>query len=197
MATRSPATVTHSARRFVLAGAAFLLVALGALPVGTPRRAVVASVFAAGLGLTMAVAGVDPALGVAHYRLNLLGSLGLSIVGPGYRFYPPTVGDWPGTTDRAAVASLICPAGGLAVDAAGLIAGVALLADAGVALALVGRWAVPTSRRRRSARIRRDCLGPIRSITYMLSWRKQNSLYAHAVPGIMSLPLTYNLCLTT
>ena len=54
-----------------------------------------AGVAVVGLGLTFAVAGPRPGLVALHYRLALLGFLGLSIVGVTYQFYPPSVCRFP------------------------------------------------------------------------------------------------------
>ncbi|MFB6107675.1 MAG: hypothetical protein ABEJ82_02395 [Haloplanus sp.] len=97
-------------------------------------RTVLVAVAAGGLGvllgLSFAVAGPTPRLVAAHRALNLLGLLGLSVVGVSYQFYPPTVGGRWWTTDRTARASVVLLAGGLALAVAGLVAGV----DAVVAL---------------------------------------------------------------
>ncbi|WP_225335572.1 hypothetical protein [Halomicrobium urmianum] len=95
-------------------------------------------VLAALLGVSFAVAGVDPALAAAHYRLNVLGLLGLSIVGVSYQFYPPAVGRFRGAGDRTALAAIGLVAAGLLVEVAGLTTAVGLAAVAGRALALAG-----------------------------------------------------------
>ncbi|WP_435345874.1 hypothetical protein [Haloarchaeobius sp. HRN-SO-5] len=85
------------------------------------------------LGLWFAVAGSTAGLPTSHLRLNLLGFLGLTILGVGYQFYPPAVGVYRGASDRTAYLSLGCLGGGLALQVVGL------LAPAQVALVL-GRW---------------------------------------------------------
>lgn len=67
------------------------------------------------LGVQFAFADVG-GLVTAHYRLNVLGFLGLTVLGAAYQFYPPTVGEWPGTDDRTAAASIGFIAFGLALD---------------------------------------------------------------------------------
>ncbi|MEF8757014.1 MAG: hypothetical protein V5A33_02145, partial [Halobacteriales archaeon] len=99
---------------------------------------VVAGVAAAGLGAWMAVAGVDPGVAAAHRQLNILGLLGLSIVGAAYQFYPPAVGPWRFSTDRTARVSIAALAGGLAVQSAGLIAGWPAVTAVGEAVGAFG-----------------------------------------------------------
>jgi hypothetical protein len=72
----------------------------------------------------------------AHFRLNLLGSPGLTILGAPYQFYPPAVGQFRGGSDRTAFAPLGLLAGGLAVQVPGLALG-SWLALAGELLATV------------------------------------------------------------
>jgi hypothetical protein len=109
--------------------------------------AMLAGVAGVSFGLHFATAGVDAALVPAHYRLTLLGFLGLSIVGVAYQFYPPTVGTFPGAGERTAWVSYLGFAGGLAVEVAGVVAdasGIAVgseVALAGRALALGGALA--------------------------------------------------------
>ena len=90
------------------------------------------------LGLDFAVRGVTGPLAVAHRRANLLGFLGVTIVGVAYQFYPPAVGTFPGADDRTALASLVALAGGLGVEIVGLATGASAVVTAGEALAAVG-----------------------------------------------------------
>ncbi|MDY7082345.1 MAG: hypothetical protein SXQ77_08075, partial [Halobacteria archaeon] len=53
-------------------------------------------VIAVAFGLYFAFAGLRGNLAVAHARLNLLGFLGLTIMGVAYQFYPPRVGSFRG-----------------------------------------------------------------------------------------------------
>ncbi|WP_232703528.1 hypothetical protein [Halobacterium wangiae] len=95
------------------------------------------------LGLGFATGMLAPTAGrvLAHLRLNVLGLLGLSIVGVTYQFYPPTVGVFPGSDDRTALASILLLAGGLWVEAGGRLTETGGVARLGVALGLVGALA--------------------------------------------------------
>jgi hypothetical protein len=72
-----------------------------------------------GLGLSFALGGFTPAIAASHLRVNVFGLLGLSVVGVVYQFYPPAVGRWPGTTNRAAGVTLVVLATGIAASALG------------------------------------------------------------------------------
>jgi hypothetical protein len=50
-----------------------------------------AGVVGVGLGVWFAISGIDPTHVAAHLRVNLLGFLGLTIVGATDQFYPPAV----------------------------------------------------------------------------------------------------------
>lgn len=91
-----------------------------------------------GLGLSMAVGGFDFATASAHARVNLLGFLGLTIVGVSYQFYPPAVGTFPGAGDRTAALAMAAIASGLALQVGGLLAGVDTVATLGVTVAALG-----------------------------------------------------------
>lgn len=82
--------------------------------------AVVAAVVALVLALYLAVVARPASLVSVHYRFALVGFLGLTIVGATYQFYPPTVGAWPGSTNRTARTVAGCVAGGLALQIVGL-----------------------------------------------------------------------------
>lgn len=73
-------------------------------------------------GLDFALTGITPAMATAHFRVNVLGFLGLTVIGVTYQFYPPTVGSFPGASDRTALASIIGIAGGLLLEIVGLLA---------------------------------------------------------------------------
>jgi hypothetical protein len=103
-----------------------------------PLAGAVAGVAGVALGAQFAFAGVPPGGVVAHYRLNLLGFLGLTVVGLAYQFYPPAVGTFPGADDRTALVSLACLAAGVGTEAAASLAGVAAGATLGRLLALAG-----------------------------------------------------------
>lgn len=87
------------------------------------------------LGLQFAFVGTGGMV-TAHYRLNVLGFLGLTILGASYQFYPPTVGTWPGAADRTAAVSVALIALGLVVDA--VAAAGSLPTALGPAIALLG-----------------------------------------------------------
>lgn len=108
---------------------------VGFYPVGL---GLLAGVAAALLGLHMATAGPAPAIVEAHARLNLLGFLGLTVVGVTFQFYPPAAGRFPGASDRTGVAVVALLVVGLLVEVAGLLVGVAVLVPAGRALTLAG-----------------------------------------------------------
>jgi hypothetical protein len=99
---------------------------------------VIAGVAAVGLGLSFAFGGLDATLAVAHRRLNLVGLLGLSVVGALFQFYPPSVGRSRLAGDRTAAAALALLGGGLAVEMAGLLARTQPLVLGGRALVLGG-----------------------------------------------------------
>lgn len=100
-----------------------------------------AGVVAVGLGVTFAV-GVPRAEWVAfHYRVNLLGFLGLAIVGVAYQFYPPAVGGFPGASDRTALGSIAAVAGGLGLEGVARPLSVEVLVAAGQWVTLGGALA--------------------------------------------------------
>lgn len=104
---------------------------------------VLAGVSAVALGLTFAFGEVGAWAPTAHFRLNVLGFLGLTIVGVAYQFYPPAVGTFPGAGDRTALASIGLLGGGLAVQVVGM-AWRPWLATAGEVLTLAGALAYGT-----------------------------------------------------
>lgn len=77
-------------------------------------------VLAVALGLSFAFGHLSPSLALAHVRLNVLGFLGFTIVGVAYQFYPPTIGTLRGASNRTALLSIGCLAGGLLVQTIGL-----------------------------------------------------------------------------
>ena len=103
----------------VLAGAVF---GVGGVLLGTH--------FAFG---TMSLSMID-----AHLRLNLLGFLGLTIIGVAYHFYPPAAGSFRGAGDGTAVASIVFVAGGLFLEVLGLLTALDTLVVGGRIGALVG-----------------------------------------------------------
>jgi hypothetical protein len=74
----------------------------------------------------------------AHFRLNVLGFLGLTVVGATYQFYPPTVGTVPGASDRTALTAAVLIGLGLLGELGGAIARAELAVGAGRAVALAG-----------------------------------------------------------
>ena len=86
-----------------------------------PLAGGIAGVGAVALGVWFALVGLDSALIAAHLRLNLLGFLGLTIVGVVYQFYPPNVGSFRGANDRTALVSIGLLAAGLGIEAGGLV----------------------------------------------------------------------------
>ncbi len=76
-------------------------------------------------------------LRLTHARLNVLGFLGLTIIGVAYQFYPPNVGSFLGANDETALASIALIASGLVVETASSVTSVSLLLP-GRLLTLVG-----------------------------------------------------------
>jgi hypothetical protein len=120
--------------------------------------AVLSGLAGVALGVGFAFGNLEPTTChvLAHFRLNVLGLLGLSIVGVVYQFYPPAVGVLPHSGDRTALASIAALAVGLWVEAAGRLAsngGVTTVgAVLGVLGALVFAYAVTSALRARAAR---------------------------------------------
>lgn len=82
-----------------------------------------AGVLAAVIGLLFAVDGVTAARIAAHARLNLLGLLGLTIVGISYQFYPPGVSSLPLVDDRTAYFALGLLTAGLFLEVGAILVG--------------------------------------------------------------------------
>lgn len=97
-----------------------------------------AGTLAALIGLLFAFDGVTTARIAAHTRLNLLGLLGLTIVGVSYQFYPPGVSSLPLIDDRTALLALALLGGGVLAEAGGLLAGLESVRAGGRALAAGG-----------------------------------------------------------
>lgn len=95
-------------------------------------------VIAVAVGLSFAFGRVSPALVYAHLRLNLLGFLGLTIIGIAYQFYPPAVGTLPGASDRAALTSILCVGSGLLIQVIGFIGQLPPVITLGELVALAG-----------------------------------------------------------
>ncbi|SEP05471.1 hypothetical protein SAMN04487948_11239 [Halogranum amylolyticum] len=95
-------------------------------------------VVAAALGVGFAIGHSASSAVLAHLRLNLLGFLGLSIVGIAYQFYPPAIGTLPGASNRTAFVSIGALAGGLFGQTVGLVGGVPAATTLGELSTLVG-----------------------------------------------------------
>jgi len=89
-------------------------------------------------GLHFATAGPTPALVTAHYRLTLLGFLGLSIVGVAFQFYPPNAGTFPVANDRTGFAAIGGLAAGLLLQVGGLGATIPAVATLGAVVSTAG-----------------------------------------------------------
>ena len=103
-----------------------------------PLVGVLLGVAGVGLGTSFAFVGIDPALAVAHRRLNVLGLLGVSILGVIFQFYPPAVSQWPGDGDRLALASIALVGTGVVAAAIGPLTAAALERAGGGLIALGG-----------------------------------------------------------
>lgn len=99
---------------------------------------VIAGAIGVSIGLGFGIGYLDPILIQSHYRLNLLGFLGLSVIGVSYQFYPPGVATFRGGGDRTAYVAIALLGGGLVVELIGLGLGVPLVAVAGELLTLTG-----------------------------------------------------------
>lgn len=97
-----------------------------------------AGVVAVALGLVFALDGVSGDLVLVHARLNLLGFLGLTIVGVSYQFYPPAVGTFRGAGDRTALVAILLLAVGLVVELGGALLESSPVVTGGHGLALAG-----------------------------------------------------------
>jgi hypothetical protein len=93
---------------------------------------------AALLGVHVAFARRAGGLVAAHFRLAVLGFLGLTIVGASYQFYPPSVGTFRGAGDRTAFGTIALLLGGVLVEAGGLLADATVAVTAGRALSVLG-----------------------------------------------------------
>lgn len=95
-------------------------------------------VLAVALGLAFAFGHRSPVLELVHFRLNVLGFLGLTIVGVAYQFYPPAVGTLPAASDRTALVSIGLLAGGLLAQLASVFVAVLPLLLVGELMTLLG-----------------------------------------------------------
>lgn len=92
-------------------------------------------------GLHFATGGPTPSLVTAHYRLTLLGFLGLTIVGIAFQFYPPNAARVRFADDRTGFAAIGALAAGLTLQVGGLAAGRPTVVVAGELVSLVGALA--------------------------------------------------------
>jgi hypothetical protein len=95
-------------------------------------------VLAVALGLSFAFGHLSPSLALAHVRLNVLGFLGLTIVGVAYQFYPPAIGTFRGASNRTALLSIGSLAGGLLIQVTGIIGQLWSVTLFGELLTLIG-----------------------------------------------------------
>jgi hypothetical protein len=101
----------------------------------------VAGLVGVALGLVFAFDAPTAELVTAHRRVNVLGFLGLAIVGVSYQFYPPAVAQFLDDADRAALAVIGLLAGGLALEVAGLATGGGAATTAGRVVGTAGALA--------------------------------------------------------
>lgn len=141
-------------RRFLMAGAMLEAVAVclfaatvGGMFVRSSRRrvggygivvGVASGVGGVLLGLSFAFGAATGSLTTLHLRLNVLGFLGLVIVGLAYHFYPPSIGELPGSSDRTAFASILGVWLGLSAHTVAVFGGLQRLDTAGTVLTLAG-----------------------------------------------------------
>lgn len=90
------------------------------------------------LGLSFAFGRMTAALIIAHLQLNLLGFLGLTIIGFTLQFFPPNAGQFRGATDRTALLVIISIVCGLFLIVFGTIEESVLLITTGNGFALIG-----------------------------------------------------------
>lgn len=93
------------------------------------------------LGLLFAFDGVSNSLATLHLRLNVLGFVGLTIVGLAYQFYPPSVGALPGSSDRTAGLSILGIGLGLSFQIVAVLGDVTAFTAIGTLLTLLGSLA--------------------------------------------------------
>ncbi|WP_416841338.1 hypothetical protein [Haloferax sp. DFSO52] len=74
----------------------------------------------------------------AHLQLNLLGFLGLVVVGFAFLFYPPTAGRFRGATARTARMAIAVLVVGLTISVVGRLAGWSVLSSFGDGVVLLG-----------------------------------------------------------
>lgn len=90
------------------------------------------------LGISFAFGQPTSSLVHAHFRLNVLGFLGLTIIGIAYQFYPPAIGTLRGASYRTARVSIATIAGGLLFQVIGFIGQVPFVIQVGELLTFIG-----------------------------------------------------------
>ena len=98
----------------------------------------VLGVVGVGLGVAFAYAAATSGLVRAHLRVNLLGFLGLSIVGATYQFYPPAVSSRRWVGDRTGLLAIGLVAAGLLAEVYGAVNDTATPVLGGRVATLVG-----------------------------------------------------------
>ncbi|MFB6284782.1 MAG: hypothetical protein ABEK59_12785 [Halobacteria archaeon] len=90
------------------------------------------------LGLYFAFHGYAPGLTRAHSEVNLLGFLGLTVIGVAYQFYPPAVAGFTGASDRSAAGSVVAIAVGVSLVTVNGLVPHPWLVTAGTVLSFAG-----------------------------------------------------------
>ncbi|WP_225935264.1 hypothetical protein [Halobaculum roseum] len=99
---------------------------------------VICGIAGVSLGLSFAFGTVSSELITAHLQLNLLGFLGLCIIGFAMQFFPPTAGRFKGATETTVWLVIAALLGGLVFIVVGTLSEVTILATTGDVLALTG-----------------------------------------------------------
>ena len=95
-------------------------------------------VVGASVGLLIITSHLSLPLVEIHYRVMLLGFLGLTIIGFLCQFYPPGISTLPGISDRGAMVAAGVILVGLVLESGGLIFDELLLSTSGQFLAILG-----------------------------------------------------------
>lgn len=113
---------------------------LFAVPLGAAS-----GVVGVGIGLWFAFVEIHGSIVATHLDVNLLGFLGLTIVGLAFQFYPPRAGSFPGSDDRTAIVAigtiiggLVLATGGVLLDVSTAIGGMEYVVGIGRGAALLG-----------------------------------------------------------
>ncbi len=91
-----------------------------------------------GVSFAFDTAAITGPMTMLHLRFNVLGFLGLTIIGMAYQFYPPSIGRFRGSSNRTAFVSIFGIALGLLFHAASVLAGSDGLATVGTLSTLGG-----------------------------------------------------------